>query len=155
MLIACILVLRLAITTSLSSVHKRMSSFSCSVLPAVVKSELPTPCAWPLTVSGKCWRSYTGNWRLASNFFVVGFQEPSAWCTPPLSATGPLNTQSGSGDLHKALPASISSCTILATSSQPASCHNSKGPCCMPKPQRMARSKSRAVSATSCRWIAA
>ena len=35
-------------------------------------------------------------------------------------------------------PASMSACTICATSSQPASCQSSNGPCCMPKPQRMA-----------------
>ncbi len=76
-------------------------------------------------------------------------------CTPPASATGPLNTHSGSGALLSALPASMSSWIIFATSSQPASCHSSNGPCFMPKPQRIAWSTSRALSAIVARCTAA
>jgi hypothetical protein len=76
-------------------------------------------------------------------------------CTPPASATGPLNTQSGSGAVDSALPASMSSWIHCATCSQPASCHSSNGPCFMPKPQRMAKSTSRAVSAIDARCTAA
>ncbi len=56
-------------------------------------------------------------------------------------------TQSGSGMTLRlsALPASMSSLTHCATCCQPASCHSSNGPCCMPKPQRIAKSTSRAV----------
>ena len=149
-LMACILVLMLAMTTSSSNVHKRMASSSCKVLPAVVAREVIQPA----TSSGKCWRWYTGKLRRGINLFADALQDPAGVCTPPASATGPLKTQSGNGVLHSALPASISSLIICATLSQPASCHNSNGPCFIPKPQRMAKSMSRAVSATSCKCTA-
>ena len=68
---------------------------------------------------------------------------------------GNMLAHAGSGVRHKALPASMSSCTMRATSNQPASCHSSNGPCFMPKPQRMAWSTSRAVSAIEARCTAA
>jgi hypothetical protein len=73
-------------------------------------------------------------------------------CTP-FSATGALNTQSGSGASLSALPASMSSLThgdLL----QPAACQVSNGPTLQPKPQRIAKSTSRALSAIDSRWTA-
>jgi hypothetical protein len=65
------------------------------------------------------------------------------------AGAGPSNTQAGSGALLSALPASMSALTHSATCFQPASCHSSNGPCFMPKPQRIAKSTSRALSAMS------
>ena len=45
-------------------------------------------------------------------------------------------------------PAAMSSATAAAMPCQPAACQVSNGPCPQPKPQRMARSRSRALSAT-------
>ncbi|MDT4856121.1 hypothetical protein FQZ97_905000 [compost metagenome] len=142
-LMACILVLMLAISTCSSSVQMRIASFSSIVLPAVSNFGPASPSS----SSGKCWRWYTGSCSRPWNSPLPGFHEPCAVCTPPASATRPLNTHSGSGALESALPASMSSWIIFATSSQPASCQSSNGPCFMPKPQRMAWSTSRAVSA--------
>ena len=49
--------------------------------------------------------------------------------------------------LASALPAAMSSAIQPATSLQPAACQVSNGPICQPKPQRIARSTSRALSA--------
>ena len=62
---------------------------------------------------------------------------------------GPLNTQAGSGALAERLAGAMSSLIQPATCVQPAACQSSKGPCFMPKPQRIAKSTSRAVSAMS------
>ena len=153
-LMACILVLMLAISTSScppSSVQRRIASSSCSVVPAVSKAGALAPS----TSSGKYWRSYTGSLRRAMNLPAEALHEPSGVCTPPASATGPLKTQSGSGALLSALPASISSLIQFATCSQPACCHSSNGPWLAPKPQRIAKSMSRAVSAMLARCTAA
>jgi hypothetical protein len=72
-----------------------------------------------------------------------------------LAPPSPSNTQGGSGALLSALPASMSSFTHCATCDQPAACHSSNGPWLVPKPQRIAKSMSRALSATSARCTAA
>src|ERR1700694_1950777 len=82
-----------------------------------------------------------------TNAFLVGDQEPCAVCTPRFSATGPENAQAGSAAFESALPDSISSLTQLATCCQPAACQFSNGPVDQPKPQRSAKSTSRALSA--------
>ncbi|MDT4872430.1 hypothetical protein FQZ97_1076130 [compost metagenome] len=51
-LMACILVLMLAISTSPSSVQMRMASFSSMVVPAVSNFDPASPSS----NSGKCWR---------------------------------------------------------------------------------------------------
>ncbi len=150
-LMACIFEWMLAISTSPSSVHTRTSPSSLIVVPAVLASAAFAPS----TLSGNSWRSCTGSLRCGTNLFCEALHEPSGVCTPPASATGPSNTHFGSGALLSALPASMSSCTHFATCDQPASCQSSNGPCFMPKPQRIAKSMSRALSAMSPRCTAA
>ena len=75
--------------------------------------------------------------------------EPSGACTPSRS-----NTQAGKGTSDIARPWAMSSRTISATAVQPAACQVSNGPCAQPKPQRMAKSMSRALSAMSARCTA-
>jgi hypothetical protein len=54
---------------------------------------------------------------------------------------------------HRAAGA-MSARIISATACQPAACQVSNGPCAQPKPQRIARSMSRALSAMSPRCTA-
>ncbi len=150
-LMAFILEWMLAISTSPSSVQTRTSPSSLIVMPE--SSAVLAPL--PRTVSGKSWRAITGSRRAGTKRCSAALHEPSGVCTPPASATGPSNTHFGSGALASALPASMSSWIHCATCFQPASCHSSKGPCFMPKPQRIARSMSRALSAMSARCSAA
>src|SRR5471032_171756 len=89
-----------------------------------------------------------------TNDFEIAEYEPCGVCTPPFSATGPSNTQAGKGAPHSAVPASMSSLTQVATCDQPAACHVSNGPTFQPKPQRMAKSMSRALSAIVSKWMA-
>jgi len=65
-----------------------------------------------------------------------------------------LCTQAGSGALVRALPLSISSFTHWAIWVQPADCQVSNGPTLQPKPQRIAKSMSRALSAIESKWNA-
>ena len=142
---ACILVLMLAISTSSSSVHRRIDVVLVHGLAGGGRVER----AGAQHVLGEdAGAAYTGSCRSGMNCCCVGLHEPSARVHAPL-ATGPSNTQSGSGALHSALPASMSSLTHSATCSQPASCHSSNGPCLTPKPQRM-RSRRRARCRQCC-----
>jgi hypothetical protein len=77
-------------------------------------------------------------------------KDPSGPCTP----LRPSVTQPGSGAFAMALPAAMSSAIQPATCCQPAACHSSKGPSFQPKPQRMAKSTSRAQCAISARCTA-
>ena len=61
---------------------------------------------------------------------------------------GGLQRPGGRGLSLMARPAAMSSATAWAICCQPAACQVSNGPWAQPKPQRMARSRSRALSAT-------
>ena len=61
---------------------------------------------------------------------------------------GGLQRPGGQGLSLMARPAAMSSATAWAICCQPAACQVSNGPWAQPKPQRMARSRSRALSAT-------
>ncbi|MNT13594.1 hypothetical protein D3C72_1485690 [compost metagenome] len=148
--ITCILVLNEMIRTSSPVCQTRTDSSSKTVVPAVLPSMAPLP----RTGARNGWRSYTDRVERGTKLFDTAEYEPSGVCTPPLSATGPSKTQAGSGALHSAWPASMSSLTQLATCSQFDACHVSNGPTFQPKPQRMAKSMSRALSATVSRWMA-
>ena len=71
--------------------------------------------------------------------------EPSGACAPWRAGS---SAQAGRGLSLMARPAAMSSATAWAICCQPAACQVSNGPWAQPKPQRMARSRSRALSAT-------
>jgi len=81
---------------------------------------------------------------------VSAENDASGECTP----WRPSVTHFGSGALAMVLPALMSSSIHLATCCQPAACHSSNGPRAQPKPQRMAKSTSRALWAMSPRCTA-
>ncbi len=137
----------LATSTSPSCDQTRISALRNSSVPACSGPGTPAP----ITFSGKCWRSYTLSVLRGMYLPCAGLHEPSGRCTP----SRPSNTQAGSGACESALPASMSAFTHSATCFQPASCHSSNGPWLVPKPQRIAKSTSRAVSAMSARCTAA
>ena len=126
-----------------SSVHRRTASSSNTVLPPLC----PLTDVSPASGARNSCLPYTGSAERATNFFCDGDHEPSGVCTPPAFATGPSNTHFGSGTLASASPASMSAFTHSAICFQPAACHVSNGPVDQPKPQRSAKSTSRAVSA--------
>jgi len=97
----------------------------------------------------------TGKVLGATKRACAALYEPSGRCTPASPPPRPSKTQFGSGALLSALPASMSSLIHCATCDQPAACQSSNGPWLVPKPQRIAKSTSRAVLAMSARWKAA
>ncbi len=83
--------------------------------------------------------------------FCAGEYEPLAPCTPVRPGS---STHSGKGSEAMVLPAAISSFIQFAIWLQPAACQVSKGPRSQPKPQRNAKSKSRALFAMLSRCTA-
>jgi hypothetical protein len=133
----------MAMSSLPATVQRRTTSFSISVVLAVV-------CFSPSTSSGKSWRLYTGSVERPTGLPDVGEYEPSGECTP----ARPSVTHAGSGVLLIVLPAAMSSEIHFATCCQPAACHVSNGPIFQPKPQRIAKSRSRAQCAMSPRCTA-
>ncbi|MCY1219744.1 hypothetical protein D9M72_317310 [compost metagenome] len=124
--------------------HRRTPSFSQTVTP---RSSAPSP----KTRSGNNWRRYTGRAERGCNWPVRAEYDPSGACTPWRPGS---SAQAGSGASLMLRPAAMSSATAAAMPCQPAACQVSNGPCDQPKPQRMARSRSRALSATCSSWAA-
>jgi hypothetical protein len=128
----------------------RTDSSSNTVVPASAADEAPSPA----TEARNTCRRYTGRSERGTNSSRFGEYDPLTEWTPFASATLPENTHAGSGAFESALPASMSSLIHEATSAQPADCQISNGPVLQPKPQRSARSTSRALSAIVARWTA-
>ncbi|CPO09764.1 Uncharacterised protein [Bordetella pertussis] len=105
----------------------------------------------PTSFSGNSWRRYTGSAERGRSWPSRAEYEPCGVCTPvrPLS-----RAQSGRGAALMARPAAMSSAMARAVSCQPAACQVLKGPWAQPNPQRIARSRSRALSATPASWQA-
>ena len=142
-LMACILVLMLAISTSSSSVQTRIESSSCSVGAGASPGRQRWRRRRPRGTAGADTPAAS---TAARSCFCVGLHEPSARVHARF-ATGRRTPRPAAARLHSALPASMSSLIHCATCFQPASCHSSNGPCFTPKPQRIAKSTSRALSA--------
>jgi hypothetical protein len=85
---------------------------------------------------------------------VAAEYDPVDVCTPLAEATLGPPTHAGNGTSASVLPAATSSAIQPATFDQPAACQVSNGPSVHPKPQRIARSTSRALSAIAARWYA-
>ena len=107
-------------TPSSPSVHRRMPSFSHTVVPVSNFS--------PRIGSGNSWRWYTGCCERGLSALALAEYEPSLPCTP----LRPSVTQAGRGALLIALPALMSSLIHSAICCQPAACQVSNGPSFQP-----------------------
>ena len=124
--------------TSLSKVKAWMASVLNTVSPNALADS-------PNNFAGAYWRWYTSKSLRPSACKVVKFKLPASACTP----SRPSLTQAGNAALLKVLPAAMSSLIHSTTCFQPAACQISNGPMSQPKPQRMAKSMSRALWAMS------